>query len=139
MLTPTITRNGRFSSSTRIRQDNRSMSASRYGRANFAHPGSDLVEMARKNQVSRQHGADVCIRRQRWFVFVIMALTIFFPLVGILALCGVFDSSLSWFTEGELHQFSQRQRLIMKAQVYAELVLYPALIVTLGVYFSLRY
>ncbi|CAI6080849.1 unnamed protein product, partial [Clonostachys chloroleuca] len=71
------------------------------------------------------------------FFLVVMVLTIIFPPVGILALSGVFDSTISWCTHGELSAFTVDQRGTLKQQLIVEAILYPVLIIALAVSYSL--
>lgn len=68
-----------------------------------------------------------------------MILTIFFPPVGLLALYGRFDSTISWYTHGQLHALNWEQRGALKQQLCVEVVLFPTLVTTLAVYYSVRY
>ncbi|PHH84071.1 hypothetical protein CDD83_2537 [Cordyceps sp. RAO-2017] len=72
-------------------------------------------------------------------VFVgIVAVTLLFPLVGLVALCGRFDSAISWCSQGQVHSLSTKQRSILKRQLLAEAVVYPVLITMLSVHYSVR-
>ncbi|PFH63451.1 hypothetical protein XA68_10043 [Ophiocordyceps unilateralis] len=64
--------------------------------------------------------------------------TLVFPLVGILALCGQFDSTISWYSRGQRHSLLTRQRFVLKRQLLMELVMYSVLIAALAVYYSLH-
>jgi hypothetical protein len=67
-----------------------------------------------------------------------MTFTIFFPPVGLLALLGKLDSTISWYTHGELHGLTKEQRGTLKQQLFVEMVLYPSLVITLAVYYSVH-
>ncbi|RDA93544.1 hypothetical protein CP533_3992, partial [Ophiocordyceps camponoti-saundersi (nom. inval.)] len=62
--------------------------------------------------------------------------TVVFPLVGILALCGHFDSTISWYSRGQRHSLLTRQRFVLKRQLLVELVVYAIVITALVVYYS---
>ncbi|CAG9989957.1 unnamed protein product [Clonostachys byssicola] len=70
------------------------------------------------------------------FFLVVMVLTILFPPVGVLALSGVFDSTISWCTHGELSAFTLDQRGTLKQQLIVEAIVYPVLIIALAVAYS---
>lgn len=64
--------------------------------------------------------------------------TVLFPPAAYLALSGKLDSTISWCTHGELHCLTEEQRGTLKQQLLVELLLYPALIITLAVYYSVH-
>jgi hypothetical protein len=66
----------------------------------------------------------------------VTVLTFLFPPVGILALCGVFDQTICWYTHGEMHYFTARQRRVLRRELGIEAVIYPVLIIILAVYYS---
>lgn len=82
--------------------------------------------------------SDAAYSRQKLIFFVVLALTVFFPPAGLLAMYGKFDSTVSWYTHGELHGLTGEQRGTLKQQLLVEMVLYPALIITLAVYYSVH-
>lgn len=98
----------------------------------------DHVESARGYTVSCRQGPEHVYRQQRLIFLAAMVLTIFFPPVGLLALSGRFDSTISWHTHGELHCLTEEQRGTLKQQLLVEMVLYPSLIITLAVYYSVH-
>lgn len=78
-------------------------------------------------------------REQQTFVFAVaVVITVIFPLAGLFALSGKFDSAISWYTHGELHALSPKQRHILKLQLLLEMVLYPGLIMALAVHYSVH-
>ncbi|CAH0056678.1 unnamed protein product [Clonostachys solani] len=86
---------------------------------------------------SDTHFPDISAEKGKGFFLVVMVLTIFFPPVGVLALWGVFDSTISWCTHGELSVFTVDQRGTLKQQLVVEAILYPVLIIALAVSYSL--
>lgn len=68
----------------------------------------------------------------------ILVLTIFFPLIGLLALCGKFDGTIAWYARGERACLTREQRGTLKQQLLVEAFLYPALIIALSVYYSVH-
>lgn len=67
-----------------------------------------------------------------------MTVTILFPLVGLVALCGRFDSTISWYSHGEINSLTREQRAVLKQQLLVEAVVYPVLITVLAVYYSVH-
>lgn len=75
---------------------------------------NNLDNMERGAVHRRFHGTDVWLSqkaeaRRRSF-FLIVALLSLFPFVSPIALCGGFNSALSWHTHGEVDRFSTNQR-----------------------------
>ncbi|KAF7541982.1 hypothetical protein G7Z17_g11838 [Cylindrodendrum hubeiense] len=96
----------------------------------------DLIESARVDILSRRRLADKEDKGEKIIFMGIMVLTFFFPFIGLLALWGKFDSAVSWYTHGEMHSLTKEQRGILKQQLLVEAVVYPVLIITLAVYYS---
>ncbi|VUC35967.1 unnamed protein product [Clonostachys rosea] len=80
---------------------------------------------------------DIPTEKGKSFFLTVMVLTIFFPPVGVLALWGVFDTTISWCTHGELSTLTVDQRGTVKQQLIVELILYPILIIALAVSYTL--
>lgn len=95
-----------------------------------------MMELAREDILFRRRHSDENEKRQRFVCCVVMVLTVFFPLIGILALYGKFDQTISWHCHGEMHCFTAKQRTVMKRQLMLEGVLYPILVIVLAVYYS---
>lgn len=111
----------------------------RFGQSLLFTPSeADLMESAREDILFRRRFSDDEEERQRLIFLVIMVITIFFPLIGLLALWGKFDATITWYTHGEMHCLTQEQRATLKQQLLVELVLYPLLIISLTVYFSVH-
>ncbi|KPM34097.1 hypothetical protein AK830_g12473 [Neonectria ditissima] len=102
----------------------------------FSPSEVDLIETARENILSRRRHTVKGDKGERMIFVGIMLLTLFFPFIGLLALWGRFDSAVSWYTHGEMHSLTRKQRRALKQQLLAEAVAYPVLIITLAVYYS---
>lgn len=102
----------------------------------FTRSEVDLIESARVDILSRRRLADKENKGEKMIFVGIMILTLFFPFLGLLALWGKFDSAVSWYTHGEMHSLTKDQRGTLKQQLLVEAVVYPVLIVTLSVYYS---
>lgn len=66
----------------------------------------------------------------------VFLLSFIFPVAGLLALCGVFNSTIAWYTHGEVHTFTLSQRSVLKRQLLVLAALYVALIILLAICFS---
>ncbi|KAM4058119.1 hypothetical protein HRG_010927 [Hirsutella rhossiliensis] len=125
---------GGFSSSTRQRR-------AKHGQESlelFTRSEADLIESAREDMLYRR-GLSADEDKQPRFLFLgIMTVTIFFPLIGLVALCGRFDSTISWYSHGEINSLTREQRAILKQQLLVEAVVYPVLITVLAVYYSVH-
>lgn len=76
--------------------------------------------------------------KQKCIFASIMALSILFPPVGLLALYGKFDAAISWYTHGELDGLNRQQRGHVKTQLLVYAVLYPCILIPLVVYYSVH-
>ncbi|KAF4510263.1 hypothetical protein G6O67_002165 [Ophiocordyceps sinensis] len=104
----------------------------------FTRSEADLIESAREDMLYRR-GLEVDEDKQPRFLFLgIMTVTILFPLVGLVALCGRFDSTISWYSHGEINSLTREQRAVLKQQLLVEAVVYPVLITVLAVYYSVH-
>ncbi|PNY28149.1 Uncharacterized protein TCAP_01927 [Tolypocladium capitatum] len=121
-------------------------SSTRKGRANttaesfelFSRSETHLIESARERILLHRHLSDDEDDRQKFIFLSIMVVTIAFPLIGVLALYGRFDSTISWYSHGEMHFLKKEQRAILKQQLCVEAVFYPVLITILSVYYSVH-
>ena len=98
----------------------------------------DPISTAREDLVFRRHFHDVAEKRQSLIFALIVVLTVFFAPAGVLALYGRFDNTISWYSHGELHGLTKDQRGTLKQQILAEAIVYPTLIITLAVYYSVH-
>ncbi|QUC21474.1 uncharacterized protein UV8b_05717 [Ustilaginoidea virens] len=100
---------------------------------------TDLLQSAREDILDRRRNCRLDEdKAQRSIFLAIMVLTIFFPLVGLLALCGNFDGTISWYAKGERGCLTREQRGTLKQQLFVECLLYPGLIIALSVHYSVR-
>lgn len=103
----------------------------------FSPSENDLIELAREDILFRRRCDEFEKRRERVIFLVIVMLTALFPLIGLLALWHKFDSTISWYTHGELHDLTRSQRTMLKWQLLVEVILYPVMITALAVHYSL--
>src|SRR5689334_17219300 len=99
-----------FSSSTRARRA-QTPDVGVAGRSLFTPSEAYLIESAREDILFRRRYSDENYKRQRLVFVTVTMLTLAFPPVGLLALCGKFDQTISWYCHGEMHCFSARQRI----------------------------
>ncbi|KJZ77466.1 hypothetical protein HIM_03190 [Hirsutella minnesotensis 3608] len=104
----------------------------------FTRSEANLIRSAREKALYRRSLANDDDKQPRLLFPGIMIVTVLFPLIGILALCGRFDSTISWYSQGEAHSLTKSQREILKQQLMAEGALYIALITGLSVYYSVH-
>ncbi|KND91314.1 hypothetical protein TOPH_04077 [Tolypocladium ophioglossoides CBS 100239] len=123
-----------FSSSTRQRRANTTAGSIEL----FSRSETHLIESARESILLHRHLSDDEGDRQKFIFVNIMVVTIIFPLIGVLALYGRFDSTISWCSHGEMHSLTKEQRSILKQQLFVEAVFYPVLITILSVYYSVH-
>ncbi|PHH72348.1 hypothetical protein CDD80_4593 [Ophiocordyceps camponoti-rufipedis] len=118
-------------------------------RAAVAHESSEmgarseieLVETGRgrvTGQASRRGLSGKPRKSLRLLFFGIRVGTLVFPLIGILALFGHFDSTISWYSRGQRHSLLTRERFILKRQLLVEAIMYSILITALTVYYSVH-
>ena len=99
----------------------------------------DPVKAARGDLLHRRQFANDSKSRRDLVFFAIVVMTIFFPPAGVLALYSRFNTTISWYTHGELHDLSSEHRGILKQQLFIEALVYSTLIITLAVYYSLHH
>lgn len=75
-------------------------------------------------------------RKRRILFICIMAFSIVFPLIGLLALIGKFDSTVCWYALGEMQGFTKEQRGMLLQQLLVETFVYTILIICLSLHFS---
>ncbi|KAF5537441.1 hypothetical protein FMEXI_9897 [Fusarium mexicanum] len=103
----------------------------------FTQREARLIEEAREDiRIHRQHADIVAQRGKRMFMWV-MILTLFFPFVGPIVLYGKLNSTISWYTHGEMQCLTKDQRGTLKQQLLVEAVVYPAIIIGLSVHYSI--
>lgn len=104
----------------------------------FTPSQTDLIRSAREDILYRRRHRAEDDQPQRLIFIAILVLTIFFPLIGLLALCGKFDGTIAWYARGERACLTREQRGTLKQQLLVEAFLYPALIIALSVYYSVH-
>lgn len=104
----------------------------------FTPSETNLIESARQDILFRRHFSADEDCRQKLIFLGILVLTFFFPLIGLVALYGKFDTTISWYTRGQAHSLSNEQRGTLKQQLLLEAVIYPALIISLSVFYSVH-
>lgn len=102
----------------------------------FTPSEANLIEMAREDILFRRRFTQHKDKSETLIFLSVVVLTCFFPLIGLLALWGKFDSTISWYTHGAMHALTRKQRVFIKRQFLAEAVMYPILIIVLAVYYS---
>lgn len=68
--------------------------------------------------------------------YTVFLLSCIFPIASLLALCGAFNPTISWYTCGVVHRFTPSQRSILKHQLLVEGIFFVGLVIVLAVYFS---
>ncbi|KAL1882252.1 hypothetical protein Daus18300_000738 [Diaporthe australafricana] len=76
--------------------------------------------------------------RRREF-FLIVALFSLFPFVSPIALCGGFNSALSWHTRGEVHRFSTKQRQFLMIEAIIAFLSVAAIIIFVVIKYALHH
>ena len=105
----------------------------------FTPSEANLIESAREDILLRRHFTDGEFKRQQLIFLAVVVMTILFPLIGLLALCGAFDSTVSWYTHGEMHAFTGAQRVFLKVLLVIEVILYTVLLIVLTVHYSIGF
>lgn len=104
----------------------------------FSPSENDLIHSARQDILNRRRQRSEEDKLQKRIFLLILVLTIFLPLIGLLALYGTFDATIAWYARGERECLTKQQRGTLKKQLWVEGVVYPALIVSLSVYYSIH-
>lgn len=102
----------------------------------FSPSEARIIETAREDIMYRRRHSHEDRGRLGTIFVCIFAFTIIFPLIGLLALIGVFDTTISWYTRGGMHNLTDGQRSVLKKQLVIEGIAYGVLVVILAVYFS---
>ncbi|PNP58638.1 hypothetical protein THARTR1_01654 [Trichoderma harzianum] len=97
---------------------------------------ADLIESARGEIMERRRCPEETERKRRILFICIMASSIVFPLIGLLALIGRFDSTVCWYALGETQGFSKEQRGMLLQQLLVEIFVYTIVIVFMTLHFS---
>ncbi|OAA81667.1 hypothetical protein LEL_01212 [Akanthomyces lecanii RCEF 1005] len=135
-VAPRLLRLRGFSASTRER---RAMDGSlQLEQLLFTASETRLMASARADILHRRRYVQDCEKRLASVFISVALLSVVFPVAGILAICGAFNSTITWYTHGEMAHFTVRQRTILRRLLFADLVAYICLVVILSVYFSVR-
>lgn len=94
------------------------------------------MDSARADILFRRRYVQDCQKRLASVFLSVVLVSVVFPIAGLLALCGAFNSTITWYTHGEVAHFSVRQRTILKRVLFTELAVYICLVVILSVHFS---
>ncbi|KAM3431916.1 hypothetical protein MY4824_006824 [Beauveria thailandica] len=102
----------------------------------FTASETRLMESARADILFRRRYARDCEKQLASVFLCVVLISVIFPVVGIIALYGAFNSTISWCTHGEMANFTLGQRTVLKRVLLAELAAYMCLVIVLSVYFS---
>ncbi|KAL7787413.1 hypothetical protein V8C37DRAFT_418961 [Trichoderma ceciliae] len=97
---------------------------------------ADLIESARGEIMDRRRFPEEAERKRKILFIGIIILSVAFPLVGLLALLGKFDSTVCWYALGEMQGFTREQRGMLMQQLLVETFAYTILIIFLSLHFS---
>ncbi|PTB68273.1 hypothetical protein BBK36DRAFT_1139771 [Trichoderma citrinoviride] len=99
---------------------------------------AELIESARGEIMDRRRCPEK-LEKKRTLVFIlIMASSIVFPFIGFIALIHKFDSTVAWFTYGEIKDFTKEQRGMLLQQLLVELFVYSIVIIFVALHTSHR-
>ena len=112
--------------------------AAGYTKRGFPPSSLDRIRSARDRVLGPARDSGKSQHRQNLIFLSVVITTLFFPPAGLLALYGGFDSTISWYTYGQLHGLNGEQRGILKQQLCVEAVVLFVLIITLAVYYSVH-
>ncbi|KAK5992741.1 hypothetical protein PT974_06157 [Cladobotryum mycophilum] len=82
---------------------------------------------------SHRPSSDDAIRRQRIMYRTLFVIDIAFPLISLFALFGLFDTTISWVTKGEMHAFTQTQRRAFGIKFLLEIIGYTIIIIAVAI------
>lgn len=103
---------------------------------------NNLDNMERGTVHRRVHGTEAWLsdnaQARRRSLFLIVALLSLFPFVSPIALCGGFDSALSWHTHGEVDRFSTNQRRCLMVEAIIAFLFVIAIIIFVVVKYALH-
>lgn len=98
----------------------------------------DLIRSAREDAIFYRCMFGPAIKRQERIFYIIVALTFVLPPIGLVALLGQFDSTISWYTSGAMRSLTGKQRTMLKQLLMVEGLCYVGLVVGMLVYFNRR-
>ncbi|KAM0516272.1 hypothetical protein ACHAPE_005418 [Trichoderma viride] len=96
----------------------------------------ELLETARGEIMERRRSPEEAEHKRKILFMGIVSSSIVFPLIGILALFGIFDSTVCWYALGEMKGFTKEQRGMLIQQLLVETFVYTVLTVFLSLHFS---
>ncbi|RFU72124.1 hypothetical protein TARUN_10137 [Trichoderma arundinaceum] len=97
---------------------------------------AELIESARGEIMDRRRSPEQAEHKRKILFISIILLSIVFPLIGLLALVGKFDSTVCWYALGEMQGFTKEQRGMLMQQLLVETFIYTLLIIFLSLHFS---
>ncbi|KAM3471616.1 hypothetical protein MY8738_009236 [Beauveria namnaoensis] len=133
-VAPRLLRLRGFSASTRERRARDG--ALQLEQSLFTASETRLMESARADILFRRRYARDCEKKLASVFLCVVLISVIFPVVGVIALYGAFNSTISWCTHGEMAHFTLGQRTVLKRVLLAELAAYMCLVIILSVYFS---
>ncbi|KOS19798.1 hypothetical protein ESCO_000325 [Escovopsis weberi] len=77
--------------------------------------------------------SEKAIGRRRLLFIVMLLIVLLFPFIGLFAVCGIFNSTISWITRGELSGWSRSQRYVLRIQLLLEMIFYTVLIIVIAI------
>ncbi|KAI1848276.1 hypothetical protein JX266_005989 [Neoarthrinium moseri] len=98
-------------------------------RGSTMHPDPEATRHTEDDFISYQART-----RRRLFFYVMLSLCIL-PFFALLVINGNFDSSLVWFTHGEVSRLTRKQRKIIKTVFVIECVIYASLVAAIIAYY----
>ncbi|KAH0494937.1 hypothetical protein TgHK011_008515 [Trichoderma gracile] len=97
---------------------------------------AELIESARGEIMDRRRSPEK-LEKKRTLVFIlIMVSSIVFPFIGFIALIRKFDSTIAWFTYGEIKDFTKEQRGMLLQQLLVEIFVYSIVIIFVALHTS---
>ncbi|KAL7812937.1 hypothetical protein V8C44DRAFT_364200 [Trichoderma aethiopicum] len=90
---------------------------------------AELIESARGEIMDRRRSPEKLEKKRTFLFILIMASSIVFPFIGFIALIRKFDSSVAWFTYGEIKDFTKEQRGMLLQQLLVEIFVYSIVII----------
>ncbi|KAM0466945.1 hypothetical protein ACHAPV_000456 [Trichoderma viride] len=97
---------------------------------------AELLESARGEIMERRRSPEEAEHKRKILFMGIVISSIVFPLIGILALFGIFDSTVCWYALGEMKGFTKEQRGMLIQLLLAETFIYTVLTIFLSLHFS---
>lgn len=102
----------------------------------FTDSETRIIESARKDILHRRRCSVLEQKRVDRIYRCTVFVSIIFPFAALLALFGILDTTLLWYTKGQISSFNGQQRSLLRRLLLVQVVLYTALAVALVVYFA---